>query len=89
MTQPTGYQQAPQLQYPPARLTNTMAVLSLVFAFLFWPLAIVFGHVARKQIAQTGEGGRGLATAGLVLGYLGMAFFALLIVVLAAAAGSA
>ncbi len=50
------------------RRTNTMAILALVFAFVFSPLAIVFGVVARKQIARTGEGGQGLATAGLVLG---------------------
>jgi hypothetical protein len=47
-----------------------MAILSLVFAFVFWPLGIVFGHMARRQIRRTGEGGAGLATAGLVLGYI-------------------
>jgi len=50
--------------------TNTMAILSLVFAFVFCPLAIVFGHVARKQIRERGESGSGLATSGLVLGYV-------------------
>jgi uncharacterized protein DUF4190 len=89
MTESTTTQQAPRPQYPPAPPTNTMAVLSLVFAFLFWPLAIVFGHMARKQIARTGEGGRGLATAGLAIGYLGISFFVLLMVVFAASAGSA
>ncbi len=87
MSQSTTSPQAPQ--YAPAPPTNTMAVLSLVFAFLFWPLAIVFGHMARKQIARTREGGRGLATAGLVIGYVGLGFVALLIVIFAAAAGSA
>lgn len=81
--------QAPQPQYAPTPPTNTMAVLSLVFAFLFWPLSIVFGHMARKQIARTGEGGRGLATAGLAISYVGVAFFALIMVVFAASAGSA
>lgn len=47
-----------------------MAVLSLVFAFVFAPLGIVFGHVARRQIRQTGEQGDTLATAGLVLSYI-------------------
>jgi hypothetical protein len=47
-----------------------MAILSLVFAFVFSPLAIVFGHMAKKQIRETGEDGDGLATAGLVLGYI-------------------
>jgi hypothetical protein len=47
-----------------------MAILSLVFAFLFWPLAIIFGHIGKRQIARTGEAGGGLATAGLIMGYL-------------------
>lgn len=50
-----------------ARPTNTMAILSLIFAFVFSPLGIVFGVMARKQISVTGEGGVGLATAGLIL----------------------
>ncbi len=89
MSQSTSPQQALHPQYAPAPPTNTMAVLSLVFAFLFWPLATVFGHVARKQIARTGEGGRGLATAGLAIGYVGMAFVVLLMVIFTATPGSA
>lgn len=50
--------------------TNVMAILSLVFAFVFAPLGIVFGHIAKRQIRRTGEQGSGLATAGLVLGYI-------------------
>lgn len=59
--------------YAPPRAsggTNGMAIASLVTAFLCTPLAIVFGHIALSQINRTGEGGRGLATAGLVLGYV-------------------
>ncbi len=52
---------------PPAR-TNTMAVLALIFAFVVAPLGIIFGIVARRQIRRTGDNGRGLATAGIVLG---------------------
>jgi Domain of unknown function (DUF4190) len=55
---------------PQARGTNVMAILALVFAFVFAPLGIVFGHIAKGQIRRTGEGGSGLATAGLVLGYI-------------------
>lgn len=47
-----------------------MAILSLVMAFFFAPAAIVLGHIAKKQIRETGEQGSGLATAGLVLGYV-------------------
>ncbi len=56
--------------YAPSASTNGMAIAALVCAFLFAPLAIVLGHIARGQIKRTGEGGRGLATAGLVLGYI-------------------
>jgi Domain of unknown function (DUF4190) len=58
--------------------TNPWAVASLVcgIAQFFVPpgviLAIVFGHIARRQIRRTGKGGRGLATAGLILGYAGL-----------------
>jgi hypothetical protein len=56
--------------YNPSAQTNTMAILSLVFAFVFSPLGIAFGHIARKQIRERGEGGSGLATAGLILSYI-------------------
>lgn len=56
--------------YPQAMTTNTLAILALVFAFVFAPASIVLGHLAKKQIRQTGEQGEGLATAGLWLGYL-------------------
>jgi hypothetical protein len=47
--------------------TNTMAILSLVFAVLFSPLGIVFGILGRRQTRRTGQPGRGLATVGLAL----------------------
>jgi len=50
-------------------VTNRMAVLSLVFAFVFAPLGAVFGHVAKRQISQRRESGDGLATTGLAVSY--------------------
>jgi hypothetical protein len=47
--------------------------------------AVILGHVARANIKRTGERGDGLAIAGLVLGYLGIACWALFLVVLLAA----
>lgn len=74
-----GYQQYPQQNWQQPRPTNVLAVLALVFAFLFAPLGIVFGHIARSQIKRTGEQGDGLALAGLILGYIftaiGILFF--------------
>jgi undecaprenyl-diphosphatase len=63
---------------PPTRATNTMAVLSVVFAFVFPPLGAVFGHLARRQIRNNGGGGQGLANAGLLISYLWLAFWAAL-----------
>jgi len=50
-----------------------MAIAALILAFVFYPVGIVLGHVARGQIKRTGEGGKGLATAALILGYLQLA----------------
>src|SRR5439155_9173532 len=50
--------------------TDTMAILSLVFAFVFSPAGAVFGHLAKRRIRRTGAGGDGLATAGVVVSYL-------------------
>ena len=43
-------------------------------------LAVIFGHVALGRIAGSAGmlGGRGLAIAGLVLGWIGLALFVLL-----------
>ncbi|WP_433370906.1 DUF4190 domain-containing protein [Actinoplanes sp. CA-142083] len=69
--QPYGGQPGyPQPVYVPVAGTNTMAILALVFAFIFAPVAIILGHMAKKQIRQSGEQGEGLATAGLWLGYI-------------------
>jgi hypothetical protein len=76
-----------------AQVTNPLAVTTLVcgmVALVLSPiaiLAIVLGHIARRQIRGTAEGGRGAATAGLALGYaVVVAGAALLAVFLASAA---
>jgi hypothetical protein len=57
-----------------------LAVVSLVAGALqigLWfigPIvAVVTGHIARRQIRRTGETGSGMALAGLILGYIGLA----------------
>ncbi|MET0276050.1 MAG: DUF4190 domain-containing protein, partial [Acidimicrobiia bacterium] len=57
----------------------------LFFTYLGAVLAIVFGHIARRQIAQSNgwQRGAGMALAGLVLGYAGAAV--LIVAVIAAA----
>lgn len=43
--------------------------------FLFAILAVIFGHVAKSRIKRSGGtvGGDGMATAGLIMGYIGIA----------------
>jgi hypothetical protein len=73
------YQSAPPPGYPteqqPAygqpgfqpQKTNTMAILGLVFAFIFSPLGVIFSAIGLKQIKERRESGRGLALAGLII----------------------
>jgi len=64
-------------------------VLSFVFSLIVLSiLGVIFGHVALKQIAERGEGGRGFAIAGLVIGYAGVAMNIVGIVILAATFGA-
>jgi Domain of unknown function (DUF4190) len=55
--------------------TNGFAIASLVTAIVGVGgiLAVVFGHVSHAQIRRTGERGWGMATAGLIIGYFGIA----------------
>jgi peptidyl-prolyl cis-trans isomerase B (cyclophilin B) len=64
----------------PRRTTNSLAIASLVCAFLLAPLGILFGHMSLSQIKRSGEEGHGLAVAGLVLSYVFTALGTLAIV---------
>jgi len=48
--------------------------------------AIVTGHIAHTRIVRNGTGGAGMSTAGLLLGYLGLAVTALVILMVVAGA---
>lgn len=83
----SGYYPVPQ---PP---TSGMAIASLVCGIAeFFTMgvaavpAVILGHMARANIKRTGERGDGMAIAGLVLGYLGIACWSLFLVVLVVAA---
>lgn len=57
----------------PAQKTNVLAIVSLVLSILWISIpGVVCGHIALNQIKKTGESGRGLAIAGLVVGYIGI-----------------
>lgn len=64
---------APLHTQPMSAPTNGMAVASLVTGLLgISVIAVILGHSAMSQIKRTGERGEGMATAGLLLGYLGV-----------------
>jgi fumarate reductase subunit D len=80
MEQPPSYPPPPPggYGYPPPQGagTNSMAIASLVCSLFGWLcvigpiLGLIFGFLALGQIKQTGQGGRGMAIAGIVIGGL-------------------
>jgi hypothetical protein len=81
---PTVY---PMPVYQPPVTTNSLARASLVLGVAeFFTMgltaipAIICGHMAKREMRQTGQRGDGLATSGLVLGYMAVIFWGILIV---------
>jgi hypothetical protein len=68
-----------------------LGICGLLFLWVIGPiLAVIFGHVGLKQIRTRNENGRGMAIAGIVMGWIGVAVSILFIVVIIlAAVGSA
>lgn len=77
----------PMPVYQPPVSTNSLARASLVLGVAeFFTMgltaipAIICGHMAKREMRQTGQRGDGLATSGLVLGYMAVIFWGILIV---------
>jgi hypothetical protein len=88
--QPGGY------GYTATPGTNGLAIASLVLGIaqiflciIGGILALVFGYISRRQIDESGgtQGGRGMAIAGIILGWigigLGIAYIVVIIIVVA------
>lgn len=86
---PQQYQQSNMA--PMAPKTNTMAIVGLILAFVFNIAGLIISIIARNQIKQTGEGGAGLALAGIIISavsiVLSIAYFIFVFAVLVPAAG--
>lgn len=72
--------------YAPARRTNGLAVASMILSIVgfIWVLPFVgsiagaiMGHISLGQIRRTGEAGRGMALAGVIVGWAGLALLVL------------
>ena len=61
--------------------TNVLAIVGLVVAFFVPIVGAILGHVALGQIKKTGEEGRGLALAAVILGWVftGLAIIAVIV----------
>ena len=83
MSDDPNYSQTPPQMPAPAQVTirtSTLAIVSLITGILCWfllPLigaiiAVITGHMAKNEIRQSNGliTGEGMATAGLVLGYI-------------------
>lgn len=80
----------PVPQYPVVKRDSTLAIISLITGILGWTIlpfissivAVITGHLAKKEIRESGGNmsGDGMALAGLILGYTMIGLSILLIV---------
>jgi hypothetical protein len=79
--QPPYQAQYPQpYPYAPPRKTNTMAIIALILSFVFFPVGLIMGYMAKREIEQTGEDGEGLAKAAIIIGWVHVAILVLVCV---------
>ena len=99
----SGYASAPPPAVGTGKVTNTMAIVTLIagiggltfLPFIGSIVAVITGPMADRQIAQTGEDGAQLSKIGKILGWVGLGLwvlgilgFVLFFVVLAAASST-
>ena len=68
--------------------TNTLAIITIIAAFVLPIAGIITGHIALKQLKTSGESGHALAKWGLILSYIfvGLAVIGFIIWMIAFAA---
>jgi len=83
----------PYVSIAPQQKTSGLAIASMVLGIVWlgWLgslLAVIFGHIALSQTKDGRAGGRGMAIAGLVLGYVGVLTFVWFLIAMGSAADS-
>ncbi|WP_426624143.1 DUF4190 domain-containing protein [Leifsonia sp. McL0607] len=77
-------------QQPQAAGYNTMSIVAFILAFFVSIVGIILGFVALSQIKRTGEQGRGLALAAVIIGFvevvIGILIFIFVLIAIAIAA---
>lgn len=62
------------VETPAGTSTNSLAIVSLVTSIIgLGVVGVITGHIGLSQIKRTHEHGRGLALAGLIVGYISIA----------------
>lgn len=90
----SDYQPAPPPSTPyagssaPVQKTNVLAIIALILGIVIPIGGIICGPIALGQIKRTGENGRGLALAGLIIGIVFTLIGIIWIVVVVAAISS-
>jgi len=89
---PPSYGQSPY-GAPAPQGTNTKAIWALVLGILgvlccspLGIVALILGRSAQTEIAQTGQGGQGMAKAGFILGIVGIVFMVIAAILFATGA---
>jgi len=81
-----GYGYPAYTPAPATPSTNGLAIAALVCSLvgfatcITFPVGAILGHISRKQIRERGEGGDGMALAGIIIGWIGTVLFIGLII---------
>lgn len=87
---PAAPQYGESAPYAPAqRGYNTMAIVAFILAFFISIVGIILGFVALSQIKKTGEQGRGLAIAAIIIGFVEIAIGIIIAIIVIAVIGTA
>lgn len=78
----SGKRYSQQVDPAPDGSTNILSIFALVGALIFPPFGVFLGQAALRQIKKTNQGGRGMALAGTILGYVSCAIVLVTIAIL-------
>ena len=91
MTIPESIQTAPEFPVVTPKKDSGLAIASLVCGIAAWIIvpvvaaiaAVVTGHLAKKEIRESGNtlGGDGMALAGLLMGYIQLGLFVVFLII--------
>ncbi len=74
--------------YSQAPRTNTLAIIGFIFSFFIPIVGLICSILGRKNAAECGGNGHGLATAGLVISILWMALGLFVVIIVSCTAAA-